>query len=73
MSLRPPDTGKHRYADDPGRLRMRGYPEQAPHDLVETTDAPGCAADDIDHVAPAHVRGVLGATLTSGRRGRHRT
>jgi hypothetical protein len=52
---------------------MRGYPEQAPHDLVETTDAPGCAADDIDHVAPAHVRGVLGATLTSGRRGRHRT
>ena len=31
---------------------MRGYPEQGPHDLVETTDASGCAADDIDHFAP---------------------
>ena len=43
---------------------MRGHLEQAPHDLVETTDAPGRATDDIDPFALAHVRDVLGATVT---------
>jgi len=52
---------------------MRGCREQGPHDMVETTDASGCAADDIDQSAPAHACGVPGATVTSGRRGRHRT
>jgi len=45
-------------------LRVRGYEVMVPHNLVETYDAPGHEADEIDRFALAHIRDVLGATVT---------
>jgi nicotinamidase/pyrazinamidase len=45
-------------------LRVRGYKVMVPHDLVETYDAPGHEADEIKRFALAHIRDVLGATVT---------
>ena len=45
-------------------LRVRGYKVAVPHDLVETFDAPGHDADEITRFALAHIRDVLGATVT---------
>jgi len=45
-------------------LRVRGYAVVVPRDLVETYDAPGHAADEIGRFALAHIRDVLGATVT---------
>ena len=45
-------------------LRVRGYEVMVPHDLVETYDAPGHEADEINRFALAHIRDVLGATVT---------
>jgi len=45
-------------------LRVRGYTVVVPHDLVGTYDAPGHKADEIDRFALAHIRDVLGATVT---------
>ncbi len=45
-------------------LRLRGYKVVVPHDLVETYDAPGHEADEINRFALAHIRDVLGATVT---------
>jgi hypothetical protein len=35
-----------------------------PRGLVETYDAPGHAADEMNRFALAHIRDVLGATVT---------
>jgi nicotinamidase-related amidase len=45
-------------------LRVRGYEVMVPHNLVETYDAPGHEADEINRFALAHIRDVLGATVT---------
>ena len=45
-------------------LRVRGYKVVVPHDLVETYDAPGHEADEINRFTLAHIRDVLGATVT---------
>ena len=45
-------------------LRVRGYAVVVPQDVVETYDAPGHEADEINRFALAHIRDVLGATVT---------
>ena len=45
-------------------LRVRGYAVVVPHDLVETYDVPGHEADEINRFALAHIREMLGATVT---------
>lgn len=45
-------------------LRVRGYEVVVPRDLVETYDAPSHEADEMNRFALAHIRDVLGATVT---------
>lgn len=45
-------------------LRVRGYEVVVPRDLVETYDASGHEADEINRFALAHIRDVLGAIVT---------
>jgi nicotinamidase/pyrazinamidase len=45
-------------------LRVRGYKVAVPRDLVETYDIRGHEADEINRFALAHIRDVLGATVT---------
>ena len=44
-------------------LRNRDYRVVVPGDLVETYDAPGHDADEVNRFALAHMRDVLGATI----------
>ncbi|MEI6450215.1 MAG: isochorismatase family cysteine hydrolase [Actinomycetes bacterium] len=44
-------------------LRMRGYEVVVHADLVETYDAPGHDAEELDRRALAHIRDVLGASV----------
>ena len=44
-------------------LRIRGYEVVVRSDLVETYDAPGHDADELQRFALAHIRDVLGATV----------
>jgi nicotinamidase/pyrazinamidase len=44
-------------------LRVRGYEVVVPAGLVETYDAPGHQADEINRFALAHIRDILGATV----------
>jgi nicotinamidase-related amidase len=44
-------------------LRIRGYDVVVRSDLVETYDAPGHQADEINRFALAHIRDILGATV----------
>ena len=44
-------------------LRMRGYEVLVHKDLVETYDAPGHDAEELDRRALAHIRDVLGARV----------
>ena len=45
-------------------LCIRGHEVQVSHDLVETYDAPGHEAGEMNRIALAHVHDVLGATVT---------
>lgn len=44
-------------------LRLRGYPVTVRRDLVETYDAPGHPADEVNHFALSHMADVLGARV----------
>jgi nicotinamidase-related amidase len=44
-------------------LRVRGYDVVVRSDLVETYDAPGHDADEINRFALSHIRDILGATV----------
>lgn len=44
-------------------LRNRDYPVVVRRDLVETFDAPGHDADEVNAFALAHMRGILGARV----------
>jgi nicotinamidase-related amidase len=44
-------------------LRVRGYDVVVRSELVETYDAPGHEADEINRFALAHIRDILGATV----------
>ena len=44
-------------------LRVRGYEVIVRADLVETYDAPGHEADEVNRFALSHIRDILGATV----------
>ncbi len=45
-------------------LRARGYSVVVRPDMVETYDAPGHAADEVNRFAISHMRDILGATIS---------